>query len=137
MLFCIIGLKLSLGTAGIIPSLNIPGGLISFAAIKSLTAFGTGMRTHQRAPLLHKLLFQPFGLQVGRGQTRLQNHLCRINHKNVAAANLFNRINAQMPSKHCQGSGLSTSVVTVQGLQRSGAERATPLFPRCSSPNEP
>jgi len=34
MLFVIIGLKLALGTAGIIPSLNIPGGLISFAAIE-------------------------------------------------------------------------------------------------------
>ncbi|KAI8471372.1 MAG: OPT superfamily oligopeptide transporter [Monoraphidium minutum] len=63
MLFCIIGLKLSLGTAGIIPSLNIPGGLISFAALKSLTAAGAGLRTAQRAPLLHKLLFMPFGLQ--------------------------------------------------------------------------
>ena len=62
-LFTIISLKLTLGTAGIIPSLNIPGGLISFAAIKSLTAAGARMRLSQRAPLVHGLLFQPFGLQ--------------------------------------------------------------------------
>jgi uncharacterized oligopeptide transporter (OPT) family protein len=62
-LFTIISLKLTLGTAGIIPSLNIPGGLISFAAIKSLTTMGGGMGVRQRSPLLHSLLFQPFGLQ--------------------------------------------------------------------------
>jgi uncharacterized oligopeptide transporter (OPT) family protein len=62
-LFTIISLKLTLGTAGIIPSLNIPGGLISFAAIKSLTAAGTSLRLSQRTPRLHSLLFKPFGLQ--------------------------------------------------------------------------
>ncbi|GBF88235.1 metal-nicotianamine transporter-like protein [Raphidocelis subcapitata] len=62
-LFTIISLKLTLGTAGIIPSLNIPGGLISFAAIKSITTAGTSLRLSQRAPRLHSLLFQPFGLQ--------------------------------------------------------------------------
>ena len=63
MLFIIIGLKLTLGTAGILPSLNIPGGLLSFAAIKSLTAAGQSMNVAGRAPLLHRMLFQPFGLQ--------------------------------------------------------------------------
>ena len=63
VLFIIIGLKLSLGTAGIIPSLNIPGGLISFAAIKSMAAVGSSLQMHTRAPLAHRLLFQPFGLQ--------------------------------------------------------------------------
>jgi hypothetical protein len=63
VLFIIIGLKLSLGTAGIIPSLNIPGGLISFAAIKSMAAVGSSLQLHTRAPLAHRLLFQPFGLQ--------------------------------------------------------------------------
>lgn len=63
VLFIIIGLKLSLGTAGIIPSLNIPGGLISFAAIKSMAAVGSSLQMHARAPLAHRLLFQPFGLQ--------------------------------------------------------------------------
>lgn len=63
MLFIIIGLKLSLGTAGIIPSLNIPGGLISFAAIKSMSAVGSSLSLSTRAPLAHRLLFQPFGLQ--------------------------------------------------------------------------
>lgn len=62
-LFTIIGLKLTLGTAGILPSLNIPAGLISFAAIKSLTRAGDALRARERAPLLHSLLFQPFGLQ--------------------------------------------------------------------------
>lgn len=63
VLFIIIGLKLSLGTAGIIPSLNIPGGLISFAAIKSMAAVGSSLSLSTRAPLAHRLLFQPFGLQ--------------------------------------------------------------------------
>lgn len=63
VLFIIIGLKLSLGTAGIIPSLNIPGGLISFAAIKSMAAVGSSLQLQTRAPLAHKMLFQPFGLQ--------------------------------------------------------------------------
>lgn len=62
-LFTIIGLKLTLGTAGILPSLNIPAGLISFAAIKSLTRAGASMRVSERAPGLAALLFQPFGLQ--------------------------------------------------------------------------
>lgn len=62
-LFTIITLKLTLGTAGIIPSLNIPGGLISFAAIKGLTSAGESLRLARRAPLVHSLLFQPFGLQ--------------------------------------------------------------------------
>ena len=62
-LFTIIGLKLTLGTAGILPSLNIPAGLISFAAIKSLTSAGASLRAAERAPLLNALLFQPFGLQ--------------------------------------------------------------------------
>lgn len=63
VLFIIIGLKLSLGTAGIIPSLNIPGGLISFAAVKSMAAVGSSLQLHTRAPMAHRLLFQPFGLQ--------------------------------------------------------------------------
>jgi len=62
-LFTVISLKLTLGTAGIIPSLNIPAGLISFAAIKSLTTAGSSMRLSHRVPFLHQLLFQPFGLQ--------------------------------------------------------------------------
>ena len=45
------------------PSLNIPGGLLSFAAIKSMTTAGASMRLSRRAPMLHNLLFQPFGLQ--------------------------------------------------------------------------
>jgi hypothetical protein len=62
-LFIIIGLKLGLGTAGIIPSLNIPGGLLSFAAIKSLTTVGSSMQLAQRAPMLHHMFFRHFGLQ--------------------------------------------------------------------------
>lgn len=64
MLFIIIGLKLTLGTAGILPSLNIPGGLISFAAIKSLTTLGSSVNVAQRSPMLHNLFFKPFGVQV-------------------------------------------------------------------------
>jgi hypothetical protein len=52
-----------LGTAGIIPSLNIPGGLLSFAAIKSLTTVGSSMQLAQRAPMLHHMFFRHFGLQ--------------------------------------------------------------------------
>ncbi|WIA41031.1 hypothetical protein OEZ86_004669 [Tetradesmus obliquus] len=62
-LFIIIGLKLGLGTAGIIPSLNIPGGLLSFAAIKSMTTLGSSMQVAQRAPMLHHMFFRHFGLQ--------------------------------------------------------------------------
>jgi len=63
MLFVIIGLKLALGTAGIIPSLNIPGGLISFAAIKSITTLGSQLRVSDRSPWLYRLFFLPFTLQ--------------------------------------------------------------------------
>jgi len=62
-LFAIITLKLSLGTAGIIPSLNIPAGLISFALLKSWTSISSSIGLSEKSPWLHKLLFKPFLLQ--------------------------------------------------------------------------
>jgi len=46
------------GAAGIVPSLSIPGGLLSFVILKSLTAVGRKLN-------LTRGLFAPFGLQVG------------------------------------------------------------------------
>lgn len=62
-LFAIITLKLSLGSAGIIPGLGIPAGLISFALLKAWVNLGTLLQLPERAPWLQKLLFKPFLVQ--------------------------------------------------------------------------
>lgn len=41
--FCLITIKLNLGTAGMTPSLNIPGGLLSFVLLKLLSQLSSGM----------------------------------------------------------------------------------------------
>lgn len=63
LLFAIITLKLSLGSAGIIPGLGIPAGLISFAVVRSWTVLGSSLRVNKHAPTLYKLLFHPFTVQ--------------------------------------------------------------------------
>eukprot|EP00775_Hariotina_reticulata_P009952 gene9952-10107_t len=63
LLFAIITLKLSLGTAGIIPSLSIAGGLISFAVMRSWTLMGQALCRKNSSNRLLTTLFQPFGLQ--------------------------------------------------------------------------
>lgn len=40
LLFCVITMRLALGSAGIVPSLNVPGGLLSFIALKGLSKAG-------------------------------------------------------------------------------------------------
>lgn len=62
-LFAIITLKLSLGSAGIIPGLGIPAGLISFALLKSWTGISTSLGLQEKSPRLHNLLFKPFLVQ--------------------------------------------------------------------------
>lgn len=62
-LFAIITLKLSLGSAGIIPGLGVPAGLISFAMLKSWTGIGTKLGVEHKSPRLHNLLFKPFLVQ--------------------------------------------------------------------------
>jgi hypothetical protein len=76
-LFAIITLKLSLGSAGIIPGLGIPAGLISFALLKSWTGISTSLGLQEKSPRLHNLLFKPFLVQensVMQVRTH-QNHL--------------------------------------------------------------
>jgi hypothetical protein len=62
-LFAIITLKLSLGSAGIIPGLGVPAGLISFALLKGWTGISSSMGLAQKTPRLHNLLFKPFLVQ--------------------------------------------------------------------------
>lgn len=62
-LFAIITLKLSLGSAGIIPGLGVPAGLISFALLKGWTSISSSMGLAQKTPRLHNLLFKPFLVQ--------------------------------------------------------------------------
>lgn len=45
------------------PSLNIPAGLISFAAVKSWTTAGQAIYKSQKVPWIIRVLFQPFGVQ--------------------------------------------------------------------------
>uniref|UniRef100_A0A383W0U8 Uncharacterized protein n=1 Tax=Tetradesmus obliquus TaxID=3088 RepID=A0A383W0U8_TETOB len=75
LLFAIITLKLSLGSAGIIPGLGIPAGLISFALIRAWTLMGQGLKLDSRAPWLHKMLFQHFSVQEN---AVLQTFICSI-----------------------------------------------------------
>jgi hypothetical protein len=75
LLFAIITLKLSLGSAGIIPGLGIPAGLISFALIRAWTLMGQGLKLNSRAPWLHKALFQHFTVQEN---AVLQTFICSI-----------------------------------------------------------
>eukprot|EP00882_Tetradesmus_deserticola_P021887 GHRQ01023719.1.p1 GENE.GHRQ01023719.1~~GHRQ01023719.1.p1 ORF type:complete len:180 (+),score=38.84 GHRQ01023719.1:645-1184(+) len=75
LLFSIITLKLSLGSAGIIPGLGIPAGLISFAQLRAWTLLGQGLRLDSRAPRLHRLLFHQFTVQEN---AVLQTFICSI-----------------------------------------------------------
>jgi hypothetical protein len=75
LLFAIITLKLSLGSAGIIPGLGIPAGLISFALIRAWTLMGQGLKLDSHAPWLHKLLFHHFTVQEN---AVLQTFICSI-----------------------------------------------------------
>lgn len=59
-IFIIITLKLALGSAGIVPSLSIPGGLLSFVSLKLWTVMG------KRLGLSRFAVFGPFGMQVSR-----------------------------------------------------------------------
>lgn len=49
VVFCIITIKLNLGSAGLTPSLNIPGGLLSFVLLKLFTQIGSQLTRLQGA----------------------------------------------------------------------------------------
>ncbi|GBF99887.1 metal-nicotianamine transporter-like, partial [Raphidocelis subcapitata] len=53
LLFCAIALRLSLGSAGIVPSINAPAGLLSFLVLKAFSSGGhsMGLRRGLFAPL--------------------------------------------------------------------------------------
>lgn len=117
-LFAIITLKLSLGSAGIIPGLGIPAALIAFALLKCWTSISTSLGLEQKVPWLHNLLFKPFLVQENSVmQVRVQRKQQQVVQRQLV-----------QPQQHATASEAVTVGAAAAGAAADGAAAGTEVL---------